>query len=532
MSAVLEERPRPAAAPANEAEMRAALAWETGQQAPDDKSTWAWLWESIQGDFNDKRSTGQIAFDAAVSMVPVVDQICDARDLIANCRAIATSDEKEDNTWKWVALALTLVGLIPTLGSLVKGVLKIVFAFVRRHGIDRVDEAIDLSMTWVITFLRKKEVQDYLRAKNVDAVFKWLADAVRKVQKLANTRALLAAFDSTIGVMKGLLQKMTWLPVVGEQARKTIDLVERVRQRAPQPLARVDALLQRILGALARRLDMEQLLLRHGILNANNVHFRGALPEARAVTLMRGTEPRPAWLGNGRHGDYAPLKVPAGRNAVSRQRKLDPDYPDLNDTNIASFHKMAAVEIKGPARLYRVVSPTNGAMGDCWIPEDVWQKLLASPDPKTAWRKHLAVWPDWNPDSQFVVMTIPPGQTVKVWRGPASTQAKDARLKLDAHLEGGWDQVIMKVSPDEYDTTRIYRLGETRGAALRRTDMTHSQYRALPKAEQAKYAPVRERINQPNLRGPFDTGWGATDFDPQLTHMRIGLPSLPGQVTN
>ena len=521
--------PRP---PANEEEVRAALAWETGQKAPDDKSTWEWLWEAIQGDFNDNRSTGQIAFDAAVSMIPLVDQVCDVRDIIANCRSIATSDEKEDNTWKWVAISLTLIGLIPTLGSALKGVLKIMFTFVRRYGVKAIDKAVDVAMTWVITFLRKPEVQAYLKQRNVDEVFKWLADQVRALQGKVNTAALLSAFDKGIGLLKGLLEKVTWLPRIGPRAKSAIEMVERVRAAAPKPLAAVDKLLQSVLGAIARRFDMESMLTRHGILNASNVHFRGALPEARAVTLMRTTEPRPGWLGKGRKGTFTEQDLDDGKDLVTQKRAVDPDYPELNDTNIRSFHTMAAVEIKGPARLYRVVSPSNGAMGDCWIPEDVWNKLMASPDPKAAWRKHLAVWPDWNPDSQFVVMDIPAGQSVKTWRGPASSQVKKEHPSLDAHLEGGWDQVIMKVAPDQFDTTRIYKLGDTKGGALRKTDLTHAQYRALPKEEQALYAPIRERINHPNIRGPLDTGWGPTDFDPQLRDIRIGVPSLPGQVTN
>lgn len=521
--------PRP---PANEEEVRAALAWETGQKAPDDKSTWEWMWEAIQGDFNDNRSTGQIAFDAAVSFIPVVDQICDVRDIIANCRSISQSKETDDNTWKWVALALTLIGLFPSLGSLVKGVLKIMFTFVRRYGFSHLLKAVDVSMTWVITFLRKREVQQYLRQHNVDEVFKWLADAVRKAQSQTNTAALLAAFGKGIGTLKALLEKVTWIPRVGEKAKQAIAMVERVRAMAPKPLAKVDEMLQTIFNAIAKRLEAEHFLQRGGILNANNVHFRGTLPEARAVSLMRSTEPRPSWLGKGRKGRFSEQDLGDGKDLVARTRAKDAEYPELNDTNIKSFHTMAAVEIKGPAKLYRVVSPSNGAMGDCWIPEDVWRKIKSDPDPKAAWRKQLAVWPDWNPDSQYVVMEIPVGQSVKAWRGPASSQIKRDHPKLDAHLEGGWDQVIVKVKLDQWDTTRIYKLGDTKGAALRKTDMTYAQYRALPKEQQALYSPIRERINHSDIEGPFDTGWGPTDFDPQLKDVRIGVPTLPGQVTN
>jgi hypothetical protein len=38
--------------------------------------------------------------------------------------------------------------------------------------------------------------------------------------------------------------------------------------------------------------------------------------------------------------------------------------------------------------------------------------------------------------------------------------------------------------------------------------------------------------NDPRIKGPYDTGWGTTDFDPQLQKAKIGLPTLPGQLTN
>ncbi len=171
-------------------------------------------------------------------------------------------------------------------------------------------------------------------------------------------------------------------------------------------------------------------------------------------------------------------------------------------------------------------------MGDCWIPEDVWQRVSASPDPKTAWRKYLAVWPDWNPNGQFVVLEVPAGQSLKVWRGPASTQIKEDHLDLDANLEGGWDQVIFKPKAGQWDATRIYKLGGGQMNVLHRTEMSYPQYSALPNEQKALYTPVRERINHPGIRGPLDTGWGATDFDPQWHGARIGLPSLPGQTTN
>ena len=491
---------------ATEAELRSALEWETGQSPAEDKNLWAWLWEAVQGDFNDNRSTGQIAFDAAVSIIPVVDQICDVRDLIANCRAIAQSDEKEDNTWKWVALVLTLIGLFPSLGSVVKGVLKIFFVFMRRYGIDQLLKASDDAMTWVVTFLRKREVQKILRKLKVDEVFKWLSDGVKVVKGQCNASTLLAAFDKGIGLMKKTLGKVKHMPYIGKQAQDTIDMVEKVRKMADANIGKALAPVQKILDAIIHRLDMESMVQRSGILDAKNIHFRGTLPEASAVALMKKADPLPSWLSKGKSGKWAEQDLDDGRILLNAQRKLDPGYPDLNETNIKSFHKMAAVEIKGPAKLFRVTSPSNGAMGDCWVPEDVWKKILAAPDPKAAWRKYSAVWPDWNPNGQFVVLEIPPGQSLKVWRGPAASQAK--KDLPDRHLEGGWDQVIVKVDPKHFDTTRYYMRGGGHGEKLHPPGLTRAEWLKLSEAKKKAYTPIREKINHPNIKGPLDTGWG------------------------
>ena len=511
-------------------ELRAALEWETGRTQPPDKNLYTWLWEAVQGDFNDDRSTGQIAFDAALSMIPLVDQLCDVRDLVANCRAIATSKEGEDTSWKWVALALTLIGFIPSLGSLVKGVLKIFFLFVRRHGLDQLVKAVEEAMTWVITYLRKREVHKRWRELKIDEIFKWLANQVRAVKAQIHAGTLLRAFDNGISILRGLLGKVAELPGIGRRARAVLDMVETVRMGADKHIGRALEPVQRVLDAIVHRLELEVLVERSGILNTHNIHFRGARPETRAVTLMKQAEPLPAWLGKGREGKWPGLEPNRVRSDVNDFAQ--DGWPQLTDKNIASFHKLNPVEIKGPAKLYRVTSPSNGAMGDCWVPEDVWNRIMASPDPKTAWRKYCAVWPDWNPNGQFVVLEVPPGQTLKAWRGPASSQKKVDHPEFNAHLEGGWDQVVIKAEVEQYDTMRYFMHGGGHGERLHSPGLTREEWLKLSESKRQAYTAIRERINHPNIKGPLDTGWGSTDFDAQLRDARIGLPELPGQITN
>ena len=88
-----------------------------------------WLWVVLQGDFAEDQTTAQIVTGTVISMIPFVDQICDVRDICANATKIK---EDSNNPWAWLGLILTLIGLFPVLGSLFKGIFKVILAPIRR----------------------------------------------------------------------------------------------------------------------------------------------------------------------------------------------------------------------------------------------------------------------------------------------------------------------------------------------------------------------------------------------------------------
>lgn len=94
-------------------------------------SAFDWLWGALQGDFNEDPTTGQIIVGTVISMIPFIDQIADARDFVANLIQIR---EEPREVWRWVALIVTLIGLIPVLGSALKGVFKLVLKFAKQGG--------------------------------------------------------------------------------------------------------------------------------------------------------------------------------------------------------------------------------------------------------------------------------------------------------------------------------------------------------------------------------------------------------------
>ncbi len=531
----------------NTTQLRDALAWATNEPEPAHETSsnpFVWFWEAIEGDFNENRTTGQILVDAGLSMIPLVDQVCDVRDLIADCKKIL---HKPSDGEAWVALALTLIGLFPTLGSLVKGVLKIFFAFVRRSGGTAVKPVIEAAMTWVITFLRRRDVQMFLQSKRVDEVFQWLAVEVKSLSARLNPAALITSFDRGIKVLENLCSQVSLVPLIGGKAKSALERVKAVRSMADKRLEKALAPVHVYLTEILLQLELQILRKQHGILDAGNIHFRGAIPESQAVALMR--KRKPAFLSSTGEPSFSAVDPDDVRNTVQRHsskfdetgrpRPAKDQFPKLSDQSIASFHKLEPQVITGPARIYRILSPSSRGMSDCWVSEEIFKKLQCAPDPKAAWRRHLGVWPDWNANGQFVIFDVKAGETLNVWKGPAASQAK---VSLPgSHLEGGWEQIVFNIptSDKRADTMQYYKKGNgdqlKLGPSLTQNEIDHltaNMNRHQKNIFYENHLALRHEINHPNITGPFDTGWGYSEFEGAGFSGKIGIPALPGQTTN
>jgi hypothetical protein len=530
----------------NTTQLRDALAWTTNEPEPQHEASsnpFVWLWEAVEGDFNENRTTAQILVDAGISMIPLVDQVCDIRDLIADCKKLI-----HDWTDKaaWVSLTLTLIGLFPTLGSLVKGVLKIFFAFLRRDAGAVAAKSVDAAMTWVIAFLRRREVQVFLNSKRIDDVFQWLATEIKTLRKKIDTGALTAAFDRGIRVLERSANRVSLVPVIGAKARNALEQVKEVRLKADQHLAEALGPVHGFLKDILMRLELQILQKQHGIIDTANVHFRGVIPESQAVALMRKKNPN--FLSSAGDPFHNPVDADDELDLINRMSsRIDSNgkprlpaerFPELSSQSIESFHTIMPHAIRGPARLYRILSPSSRGMSDCWVSDEVFKRLNSSADPKAVWRKYLGVWPDWNANGQFVIYDVKAGETLNTWKGLAASQTK---TNLPGkHLEGGWEQIVFNIKHQDAraDTMRYFKKSKDRNTLGK--SMTQSEVDALTAGmnKQQKnmffenYVVLRERINHPNISGPFETGWGYSEFDGAGFSGRIGLPALPGQITN
>ena len=108
----------------------ALLAELAGQPDDDGDGFVEWLWGTIRGDFNEDPSYEEIAGAMALSFVPVLGQIADIRDIIANIYLIARDDGR-DKRWAWLGLVVTLVGVVPVFGDVLKGCFRFVIRGLR-----------------------------------------------------------------------------------------------------------------------------------------------------------------------------------------------------------------------------------------------------------------------------------------------------------------------------------------------------------------------------------------------------------------
>lgn len=199
-----------------------------------------WLWGALQGDFNKNPTNGQLIVGGLISLIPLVDQACDVRDVIANCITLSDEQARQDNE-NWIALGLTCIGFVPEFGSAIKTVAK----YTLRQG----DDLLSLlrHMEWLERSFERLRVAcpwtrapiDWLRNFNWQQAAQQAAQHARQAFDRARANAEAAA-RYAIGAIKTKLEQLAALfRQIADRITGTLDEVcQRVK-------ARIDSLLRR-----------------------------------------------------------------------------------------------------------------------------------------------------------------------------------------------------------------------------------------------------------------------------------------------
>lgn len=503
--------------------------------AMDAKQKATWVWEALQGDFNPNRSMGQIGLDTAVCLIPGIDTVMDIRDLIANIIAIVAAPA---NGMAWFNLVLTLIGFIPGLGSVAKGVVKIVFVKLKpliksaddltnaSKMVKHLDEAFDAALPSIVQYLTHPKVQKFLTKAGVPDVVKWVAKSIQTVVSKVNPAVLKAQFNEKANSLQEILNTLSpLLPAsAGPRVKKVLDGIVMVQKNFEGAVNKFMAPLHAMMLQLAKRLEDMHWVAQSQQLNKGWI---APLSEQGARRLIAKHQPK--WVKTTMPVLFKQLQPDIFRKSKTYKEGVAVGAPALDDSAIKSFAKgVKARTLKDGETLYRVIDPTSGSMSTCWITESVWKEINAKPElSREIWRGKLAVLPHWNQNGTYVKFTYSKKRDgdIAVWEGPTAMQYFNERTKNleDGYLEGGVTQVVFnptKQIRDAKGDTFASTAPDVRGIQF--PDMIEG---GIIKDEHgnARRHGVRAKINDSRMEGPFETGWGFKDFDDQ--HKLMGLPN-------
>lgn len=495
----------------------AALNEVHGREKPDDIGLGEWIWGALQGDFNEDRSVGQIGFDMVISLIPIVDTVMDVRDLCGNIRQY-----RKDPTSKVTLffIATTVVGFVPEIGTVVKSVLRIVWVYLKPLIKTAEDiknssklaaaaaRACDDALPKITEYLQHNRVAKWATEGKLPDVYKFVAKTLREATDKLSPATLSRLLNDKLHDLKVLLEKIR--PIVPSTIREQIDdllkFVDTQRRGISEAIQEFTEPVRTVLKVVAKKLDDHAWRVE---VYRTNRGWVAPISESGSAKLINAHPPKWAKKLEGPL-PHPPLEMK--EKQIEGLMKKHPSHPQLDEELVATFSArggLRADSIKGPAKLYRIVDPSNEGAGIFWVSEAEFNALKN----RDEWRSRFAVKPHWNQNGWFVEYEVKAGETLHVWRGPAASQRLEG---TNFCLEGGGEQIVFFPTSRDKMISALPRVDRKTGAVIRdgsgapdrRVEFTDVAGQAVP-------SKLRARITDAHIKGPKETGWGASDLPAQ-----------------
>jgi hypothetical protein len=384
------------------------------------------------------------------------------------------------------------------------------------------NRACDAALPKITEYLQHSRVAQWATNGKLPDVFKFVANAIRETAEKLAPGKLKRALDEKFDELKSLLQKIRPLlpPTLCERVDDLIKLINEKRHAIGGAVQQFSQPVRTVLKVIAKRLDDHAW--RADIYRTNR-GWIAPISQAGSARLINAKPPK--WVKKRpKKLKYPPLKMEdPDIQSMMRENK---NHPPLTSSQIATFSSirggMRADIITGPTKLYRIVDPSNEVAGMFWISEAEFKAIKN----RDEWRSKFAVKPEWNQNGWFVEYEVRHGETLSVWRGPAASQKLDG---TDYYLEGGGEQIVFfPFSRDEMVQAlpRIDR--ETGQPILRRSGDPDCDVEMTDVTGQMVSTKLRSKITDVHIKGPIETGWGATDYAPEeAKRILLTVPKTP-----
>ena len=128
------------------------------------------------------------------------------------------------------------------------------------------------------------------------------------------------------------------------------------------------------------------------------------------------------------------------------------------------------------------------------------------------WRSKFAVKPEWNQNGWVVEYEVRAGESLNVWRGPAASQNLNG---TDYYLEGGGEQIVFFPQKRDEMVQALPRINRETGLPLQTRDGIDRRVEYIDVTGELSPVKLRSKITDAHIKGPTETGWGATDYTHQ-----------------
>lgn len=499
-------------------------AWSVvrGTQRPEDKGWGLWIWETLKGDFQEDRSIGQVGADMVISLIPGVGTAASLRDLVANLIKFH-SNPKDKLLLLFIALAL--IGLIPEAGAVVKGVVRILFVYLRRFVKDAAElsnatklaqatsRAVDAALPKIVEFLRNSALVRWATDNRVPNLIRFAGTELIKLADKIDAAKLKTLFDQATTQLETLLKSIHGMVPAraATQIEDFLAMLNKVRHQARNGLQTALQPLKTVLMTAGKRLEDHALTVDSRTVNRGWI---APMSQDGAAILIEKKPPKWVKKTGKRLPHPAPTSDELGAEVANVQRtkesarKQGQMLPELSPGQVETFEKgkIAPTTIRGPAKLYRIVDPTSGGGGTFWVSEETFQQLKTRAD----WREKLAVRPDWNQNGQYVVYELKPGETLHAWKGPAASQKIPG---TSYHVAGGGEQIVFFPQGDSFKKT-LPNVDPQTGEPITMGGRVDTRVNFEDILGNPVRTGLRDKINDPHIKGPFPTNWGFGDWTP------------------
>ncbi|MFO0802942.1 MAG: HNH/ENDO VII family nuclease [Gemmataceae bacterium] len=334
---------------------------------------WDWTVGTVQGDFNEDQSVSQIVVNMVLGLIPVVDQVLDARDLIANLyhlieyyegEADRTPEQIEKDNAEffgmgrefglWVNIVLTGIGCFPEIGSAAKGVIKTLFKKMKDilgpmtpEKLKQLFEAVAEVLNKYGKFNAKKWLKNEFKPK--------LGEMVEFAKALI--RKAIEGLEEAFAKMTGSLSAVPkWLPGY-DRAQQLLKRMEDWKAVLPKLKSKVDDMVQKV------RKKIEELTDK--ILQNEKHASKGGVANGKDQVLKQGKAEPPSLDPPKRF--WTKKKDFKGNRVYQRDDLIDPKLVDKKGrTNLDRMKKgLAPLGPDGkPINLHHMLQTQDGAIAE------------------------------------------------------------------------------------------------------------------------------------------------------------------------